>query len=169
MNIVYFSLGSNQGNRIKNLKQSVESIQIQIGELIDQSSYFETEPWGFSSEIRFINQVISIKTNLSVRQVLQKILRIEEVLGRTRLNNPQLYCNRIIDVDILFYDDTIYSDNDLVVPHRFIPERRFVLEPLNEIAPDFVHPLLKQPVKELLQKCSDQLKVVKLVPTETLI
>lgn len=169
MNIVYFSLGSNQGNRIQYLQQSIEAIGNQVGEILRISSYYETEPWGFSSNDRFINQAICVKTELTVIQILEKILNIEIRLGRTRFRNAQFYVNRIIDIDILFYADQVYNFNNLVIPHKYIHERRFVLEPLNEIAPDFVHPLLKMKVHELLKKCSDKLKVNRIVFTESIV
>lgn len=161
MNVVYLSLGSNQGDRMMYLKKAAEAIQIEIGNIITVSALYETEPWGFYSNEGFINQVISAQTDLSVYQVLDKILFIEQNLGRERFRNPITYSDRTIDIDILIYSGIILESHDLTVPHKLMHDRKFVLEPLCEIAPDLIHPLLSETVRNLLLNCQDRTMVRK--------
>jgi 2-amino-4-hydroxy-6-hydroxymethyldihydropteridine diphosphokinase len=159
MEIVYLSLGSNQGNRIKYLQNSVSLLESTVGEVLTRSSYFETEPWGFNTDTFFINQVIGIKTFDLPAQLLEKILKIERQLGRVRMQSTQIYTNRCIDIDILFYGGKILKESDLIIPHKFLHERRFVLEPLNQIAGNFVHPAFNKSIHYLLLECKDKTKV----------
>jgi 2-amino-4-hydroxy-6-hydroxymethyldihydropteridine diphosphokinase len=166
MNTVYLSLGSNQGNRIEFLQKSIDAIELYIGTPEQVSSYYETEPWGFISENRFINQVVRISTILSASQVMQKILQIEHQFGRERNPEVQEYVNRTVDIDVLFYNNLVFKTEDLVIPHKFMHLRRFVLEPLNEIAPDLMHPIMMNSVKELLKNCNDKMHVKKYLSEE---
>jgi 2-amino-4-hydroxy-6-hydroxymethyldihydropteridine diphosphokinase len=163
MEVVYLSLGSNQGNRIKYLQKSVEAIEVRIGEIIISSEYFETEPWGFITDSSFINQVICIKSNYSPEKILEKILDIEVQLGRIRMSDNQMYTNRCIDIDILFYGNEIIDSNDLIIPHKHLHERKFVLQPMNQIAGDFIHPIFKKSISDLLLKCEDKTFVKKYI------
>ena len=160
MHQVILLLGTNQGNRLKNLTVACRSICDCIGKLKKSSSIYETEPWGFQTENTFYNQVIVISSEFSPNEVLDKILAIEIQMGRKR-TNAKGYSSRIIDIDILFYDSLFLSQPNLSIPHPKIQERRFVLVPLNEILSDFIHPFLDQEIKMLLKKCSDELKVKK--------
>ncbi len=173
-NIVFLLLGSNRGNRIELLTKARQSIAEKAGEIIHSSSLYESEPWGFEDEISFINQVLEIKTNLSAEKLLKVLLDIESSLGRIRFADPAScilhqeqsdlhpvpgYNSRTIDLDILFYSDKIIFTESLRVPHPRLHERRFTLEPMNEIAPDLMHPILKKTVGELLAGCTDCSKV----------
>jgi 2-amino-4-hydroxy-6-hydroxymethyldihydropteridine diphosphokinase len=148
MAVVYFSLGSNEGDRLNWLVKAAKLIDNQVGKVIQNSSVVESEPWGFKSETTFYNMVISVETELVPHQVLTKILDIEASLGRTRHGN--VYTNRIIDVDILFYNKEQINDEKLIIPHPLMQKRKFVLQPLAEIAADLIHPVLNTSMSELL-------------------
>jgi deoxyguanosine kinase len=167
MNIAFLSLGGNIGNRRENLRKAIEDIESTCGSVKKTSTIFETEPWGTNSSSPYYNMVVKLKTALSATELMEKILFIEEKLGRKR-NGPQ-YSDRTIDIDILFFNSNIITQKRLQVPHPRIEQRKFVLVPLNEIAPDFIHPVLNKPVKSLLRACKDKLKVtaVKTLPPLT--
>lgn len=122
------------------------------------SSIYETEPYGVSSQNFYLNQVIEIQTNLSPNQLHSSLLEIEKLLGRNSKGDLQ---PREIDIDILFYDEEIVNTDNLIIPHRDLHNRKFVLEPLAELNPDFIHPVFKKSVKELLSQVKDNLKVSK--------
>lgn len=123
------------------------------------SSYYETQPYGVEDQDTFINQVIEIKTELNPLELHQEILKIEETLGRTSKGDLK---PREIDIDILFYENVIIETDELIVPHRDLHNRGFVLEPLMEINPDFIHPIFKKSVKELLSQLKDNLSIKKI-------
>lgn len=162
MRDVILSLGSNQGNRFNYLQQAVHAIEQRIGVVEKISSYYETEPWGFNDETPFINQVIKVKTGLSASKILDRALMIEKVLGRQRIKTTQKYSGRTLDIDILFIENEIINQETLIVPHPYLHLRKFVLAPLNEIAPYFTHPLLNISVQNIYQNCQDALTVKKL-------
>jgi len=161
MEIVYLSLGSNQGDRIGCLQKTVEAINLLVGSILEQSSYFETEPWGFDTDTFFINQVVVIETSLAPYQLLEKIHEIEKNLGRTRIESNHRYTNRCIDIDILFYGNRILTEKNLIIPHQFLHERKFVLEPLNQVAGNIIHPALECSIHDLLLNCEDRTQVRK--------
>ncbi len=161
MNEIYLSLGSNQGDRIENLREAVKNIEKQIGQTVKVSSYYETEPWGFTDNTNFINQVIKIKSDLTPDNVLAKSLEIEKVLGRKRKASKQRYSSRNIDIDVLFIDDMIINTESLTVPHAHIHKRNFVLQPLCEIAPSLVHPIIQKNISQLTEECVDDMQVFK--------
>lgn len=158
MNDVYLLTGGNIGDRIQNLESAAKSIKKQAGYIRHLSSVYETAPWGLSEQTPFLNQVIQIATTLSPHALLANLLAIEKQLGRERFqkNGP-----RIIDIDILFYNKEVIATNDLQIPHPQIPNRRFVLTPLSEIAPNLLHPVINKSITELLNICPDQLSVEK--------
>ena len=160
MNKVYLLVGGNLGDRRSLLNQSKNKIKNKIGEIIKESSVYETTPWGFKADQNFLNQVIIIKTNFSSSDVLDICLNIENLLGRKRNSNG--YQSRTMDIDILFYNDEIIQEKDLIIPHEKLHQRRFTLEPLVEITPDYVHPRLKMTVLDLLNNCEDNSQVIKL-------
>jgi len=160
MHRVYLSLGSNLGDRRKNLQEARELLQQQAGSMFALSSLYETESWGFVHENTFYNQVIGILSPQTEKGLLDIILNIEKSMGRTDVKGG--YAARIIDIDILFYDDLVTDTNSLRIPHPLIPQRRFVLVPLTEIAPSFQHPVLHMPVSTLLEACTDKMWVKKL-------
>ncbi len=162
MRDVFLSLGSNQGNRFFFIQQAIQNIELRIGSIEKISSYYETEPWGFSDETNFINQVIKIKSSLPADKILARALLIEKALGRIRIHNNGGYSSRPIDIDILFIDDAMINTDDLKVPHERMHKRNFVLRPLCEIAPNFIHPILKKSIQELAASCEDKLEAKKL-------
>ncbi len=147
--IIYLGLGSNLENRLVNLKAAVNNLTPQMT-LVKQSHVYETPPWGYKDQAPFLNQVVKVKSYETPEKLVEHLLRLEIVLGRkpSFKNGP-----RLIDIDILFYDDLTVFKDGLVIPHPRMHERAFVLVPLNEIAPDFVHPTLNKSIQELLQTC----------------
>ena len=160
MNRIFLGLGTNLGDRAKNLQAALEKIIESVGAVASSSSVYETEPWGFASENKFLNMVVEVKTLLKPSGLLGRILMIESQMGRTREGKE--YKSRIIDIDILLYNNRILTKSALTVPHPGLQDRRFVLEPLAEIAPDFIHPVYKKSIKDLLIECNDEGKVYKL-------
>lgn len=159
---IFILLGSNQGEREKMLQQATEAIERICGKIVRQSSIYETAPWGFESEQWFLNQVIQIKSFLVPETLLEKLLAIELQLGRVRTNAQ--YSSRAIDLDLLYYSSIHLETRLLEIPHPRLHLRRFTLIPLSEIAPDFVHPVLKKTQLELLELLQDNSKVYKLIP-----
>ncbi|MBK7629071.1 MAG: 2-amino-4-hydroxy-6-hydroxymethyldihydropteridine diphosphokinase [Bacteroidales bacterium] len=153
MHQIFLGIGTNMGNREANLCEAVTLIGISIGEIKKVSSVYETEPWGFEAENNFLNMTVEVVTTHTPSGVLGAILMIEAQLGRIRTEKQ--YSSRVIDIDILFFDDLIMDEITLKIPHPYLHERKFVLFPLNEIAPDFIHPVLKQSVGSLLKSCED--------------
>lgn len=158
MNEVYLLTGGNMGNRLVNLQQASRKIKKQAGIVLKKSEVYETAAWGLTDQNPFLNQVLLVSTSLPPEELLQTLLRIEQELGRKRILKMG---PRIIDIDILFYNNEIIATPGLTVPHPQIANRRFVLTPLNEIAPGFVHPGLQKTIKELLEICPDKLEVKK--------
>lgn len=147
--IVYLALGSNLGDRLANLKQAIASLTPQM-QVKAKSAVYETPPWGYVDQPRFLNQVVRVKTYLEPEPLLKHIKRLEIALGRkeTVPNGP-----RSIDIDILFYDDLVLDTGSLHIPHPRLEERAFVLVPLMDIAPDLVHPVGKKTVREMRALC----------------
>lgn len=164
MSIVYLLLGSNLGNREKNLQDALTLIEIHIGKIISRSSVHNTAPWGMhppdNKQSDFLNQAICVETSFSAHELLEKILDIEKSLGRERRKKWEA---RIIDVDILFFNSGIITTPGLIIPHPYLHQRKFALSCLNEIAGDFIHPEIKKTVKQLLEECVDTLTATKLV------
>jgi len=159
MHKIYLLLGSNQGDPKKKLLEAYKHIEQNIGALTRKSHFYKTAPWGNKDQPDFLNQVIIVNSKLPAAEVMKAILTIEEKMGRVRTikNAP-----RIIDIDILFFDKAIIHNNILSVPHPSIQDRRFVLVPLNELSPNFIHPVFHQTIHSLLEKCRDKLDVKKI-------
>ena len=155
----FILLGSNMGNREKLLNDATVMIELRCGKVILKSSLYESEPWGFDAEQNFINQAICIESRLSAHDLLRELLDIESELGRIRVECHIGYQSRPIDLDIIYFGDMINEDKELILPHPRLHLRRFVLEPLCEIAPDFYHPILGLTNKELLDRCPDDSRV----------
>lgn len=155
----YLLLGSNMGHSIKNLQKASTLIEQQIGEIIQTSSIYKTAAWGNTQQDDFYNQVLKISTLLTPDQLLTELLEIEMQMGRKRIKKWE---SRIIDLDILYYEDRIISKDHLFIPHPHLHQRRFTLVPLCEICATFIHPILGQTNYELLQICEDNLIVEKL-------
>lgn len=152
-------IGGNQGDRVGLLQQACNMIAEQIGAIVQLSSIYETEAWGFDAEQNFLNQAVVVETRLSAHEVLDKALFIESQLGRVRTGNG--YASRTMDIDILFVDNNCIDTPDLIVPHPRIQERNFVLVPLCEIMPNYVHPKMNKTIANLLKTSSDKGKVVR--------
>jgi 2-amino-4-hydroxy-6-hydroxymethyldihydropteridine diphosphokinase len=160
---VFLQLGTNDGNKIQNLLFASNFIKSEIGTIIKESSIYKTEPWNMPDEKEFfLNQVLLVETQLSPQEILNLIKKYEQKQGR-RLNsrNRKNYDRRVIDIDILFYEDIILNTQNLIIPHPLLHIRRFVLIPLNEIAHDFVHPVFNKSVFDLLLETKDNSNVVK--------
>jgi 2-amino-4-hydroxy-6-hydroxymethyldihydropteridine diphosphokinase len=161
MKRLFLGIGTNLGDRENNLKFAVDKIGEYIGQIVHCSSIYETEPWGFESENQFLNMAVEVKTKLKPSGLLGRLLMIESLLGRLR--EGKIYASRIIDLDILLYNDQIIETKALVIPHPRMHERKFVLAPLCEIAPEVVHPKLGKDMKSLLKECPDKSKVLKYI------
>ena len=139
--VCFLSLGTNLGNKQENLQIAIQHIAKKVGKVIAQSSVIETEPWGFVSENTFLNMVIKVETSLSPLTILKEAQKIEKLMGRVEKTN-NVYQDRIIDIDIILYDNVILDTPELKLPHPLFHQRDFVLKPLCEIAPEFIHPIL---------------------------
>jgi 2-amino-4-hydroxy-6-hydroxymethyldihydropteridine diphosphokinase len=151
--ILYLLLGSNLGEKKKQMDQAIDLIRVMIGPVTKRSSFYETEPWGFSSEEFFLNIALQTLTSFSPEEVMQKIDEIEKTFGRERSGRG--YSSRTMDIDILFYDDLVLDQDILKIPHPRLQDRRFVLVPLDEIAHDLIHPVIRKTIGELLRDCTD--------------
>ena len=155
----YIQLGTNLGERLANLEQARQQIINLPSAILKESSIYETEAWGIKEQPAFLNQVILITTHIQPEELLQAFLVIERKMGRERIHK---WRERLIDIDILFYNDLILKTEILTIPHPFIQKRNFVLAPLQEIAPDFIHPQLKKTMWELWSQSPDQSTVKRL-------
>lgn len=147
MSKVWIALGSNMGEGRKNLDLAIKMMNERGVSVKKVSTYIETEPYGYTEQDNFVNAVCIAETKLSPRELLETLLKIELEMGRVRIIK---WGPRIIDLDILFYEDLIIDEEDLKVPHIEIQKRSFVLEPMNEISPDKIHPVFKKSVNQLL-------------------
>jgi 2-amino-4-hydroxy-6-hydroxymethyldihydropteridine diphosphokinase len=160
--LTYLSLGSNLGPREANLKRAGRSLIQRIGAEVSTSGIYESVPWGYESKHLFYNCCIGLITEMEPLTVLDEIISIEKEMGRRR--EPGGYKDRIIDIDLLFYGDRILTHSRLILPHPALEQRRFVLEPLHEIAPDLVHPVTGESIQTMLERCGDQSRVVLVSP-----
>ncbi len=160
MATVYLILGSNMGNRAELLNIAKNCLGEQAGVITRQSAIYESDPWGFTHETKFLNQVITTETSLPPQLLLETIKTIENNLGRVK--GKERYTARTIDIDILFFDRLILASPALNIPHPEMQNRRFVLLPLAELAPNFVHPLLGLTICQMLANCGDKGGVTRL-------
>lgn len=158
MNEAYLILGSNVGNRLNNLKVASELIEIQTGIIKKKSAIYSTQAWGYEDQPDFLNQALLINTLLDAPTLLTKLLDIEKKLGRVRKIN-EVWMQRTIDIDILFFNAEIINIPDLTIPHPHLQNRKFVLTPLVEIANNYIHPILNKSIQTLMQECTDKLVV----------
>lgn len=158
---LYILLGGNLGDKQKVFSEARAKLSQHVGTITNQSVLYETEPWGFESADIFWNQVLETSTALSAEEVLKQTQQIERELGRIRKANH--YDSRIIDIDILFYGNQVIKAENLVIPHPRIQERKFALVPLCEIAPELIHPVFLKSIRQLVNECTDLLKVEKVI------
>ena len=149
MATAYLGLGTNMGNKRRNMITAAALLAERAGDVLALSGFYETEPWGFSSENTFLNAALRLETELSPEELLQMTEQIEVDMGRKEKSHGE-YHDRIIDIDILLYDDLVEDTPRLVIPHPRMHLRRFVLEPMLEIAPDAVHPVMKKSIARLM-------------------
>lgn len=147
---VFLALGSNLGDKQKNIATAYENIEKKIGNIVSLSSLYITTPEGFDSENMFVNSVCEVQTELNLTEILTITQQIEKKIGRTSKSENLHYSDRVIDIDLLFADNLIIDTPELSIPHPRMHKRDFVLVPLCEIAPEVVHPVLKKKISELL-------------------
>lgn len=158
--ITYLSLGTNQGDKLKNLQDAIDLIADEIGSVLSIASIYETSSWGFDGD-NFYNTCIKVSTYLPPEELIEKLLVIEKELGRVRKENNQ-YADRLIDLDILLFDDEIIFSKNLIVPHPRMLERKFALAPLADIANTVIHPIEKKQIGSCLQNCVDNSEIFKI-------
>ncbi|MEZ5046977.1 MAG: 2-amino-4-hydroxy-6-hydroxymethyldihydropteridine diphosphokinase [Chitinophagaceae bacterium] len=156
MNGIYLIIGGNKGDRWQYIQSAIQHIEAEIGLVQKMSKVYETSAWGLEEQAAFLNCVLFIKSDLEPDEVLEKCLHIEKKMGRLRQKKWE---PREMDIDILFYNDRIIHTKKLTIPHPYLAKRRFVLRPLAEIAPQFIHPVFKLTIEKLLSNCEDPLSV----------
>lgn len=157
MNKVFLLIGGNMGDRLQNLHQAIAQLSAAVGPVIQQSAVYETAAWGKTDQAAFLNQALLLDTSLSPGELITAVLLVEERMGRHR---TEKFGPRVIDIDIMFYNEEVIDEPHLTIPHPQLQNRRFALVPLNEIAPKLVHPVLNKTLEELLVECQDELPVV---------
>jgi 2-amino-4-hydroxy-6-hydroxymethyldihydropteridine diphosphokinase len=152
MNIIFLQLGSNMGEREEYLQNASELLATEIGVIQKESKIYESVPWGVENQSNYLNQVLEIRSELSAEEVLERVLQIEDKIGRIR---NEKWGERIIDIDVLLFNDSIVEKDGICIPHIHLHNRKFVLIPLNEVAPSFIHPKYNKTIEELLSECKD--------------
>ncbi|MCB9046673.1 MAG: 2-amino-4-hydroxy-6-hydroxymethyldihydropteridine diphosphokinase [Chitinophagales bacterium] len=161
MNKAYLLLGSNEGDRTDWLNKATQQLQDSCGNITQRSALYETAAWGIEDQPSFLNMALSIDTELQPLELLKQINSIEANLGRQRTLK---WGQRTLDIDILFYNDAIINEPDLIIPHPQLEKRRFALVPLNEIAATLAHPVSHKTIAQLLGECEDTLEAKRFIP-----
>lgn len=156
---VILCIGGNLGERLENIEETRDFITFNIGDITMASAVYESPAWGMEGAPDFLNQILLVETTLSPALLLAEIKELEDFYGRDR--RPGVYKSREMDVDILFFDEEMIEEEKITIPHPRLHERRFVLTPLNEILPDFIHPVLKKSISTLLADCEDKAEVIR--------
>lgn len=159
-NIAYLLLGGNVGKTEENLATARELIEQRAGEVMASSGIYQTEPWGFEADELFLNQALCISTTRQAEVLLEMLLEIEALMGRKR--NSMGYESRIMDIDILFFNEEVINKPQLIIPHPRMHLRNFALLPMLELAPQLVHPVLKKTILSLTKNCPDKNKAIRL-------
>ncbi len=157
--MTYLSLGSNIGDAKKNIDLATSLIAEKLGKIEEISSYYETAAWGNPNQADFLNIVLSVKTDLNPDAILFETQQIESVMGREPADK---WSPRIIDIDILFIENELVNKKNLVIPHPLLHERNFVLLPMMELSPEFLHPVLNQTIEDIYMECKDECDVIML-------
>ncbi len=152
----FLGLGSNLGNRKKNLDSAISHLKSKAGSIVKASEVYESEPWGLKNQNFYLNQVIELKTSMSPKNLLKCCKSIENKMGRSRSIK---WGERNIDIDILYFSEIILNEDNLTIPHPLIQERKFVLVPLNELSKNFIHPIFKKTNHEILKNSKDNSKI----------
>ncbi len=152
MNELYLGLGSNEGNRAANLALVLRLLRRRVGLVVKESIIYETAAWGKTDQPNYYNQIVVVKTTLSALDAFRECQIIEQKMGRVR---QEKWGARVIDVDLLYYNDLVLESEELILPHALLTKRNFVLQPLSEIAPQKEHPVLGKNTLELLEECTD--------------
>jgi 2-amino-4-hydroxy-6-hydroxymethyldihydropteridine diphosphokinase len=158
MNLAYLITGGNLGDRVANLETSIRHLEINAGRLLQASAIYQTAAWGMEDQPDFLNQVLLLQTSLAPTDLLQSMLQIERQMGRIR---EAKYGPRTIDIDLLLYNQVVMNEPHLTLPHPRFHLRRFALQPLADLAPSLLHPVLHQTIGHLLLHCADPLNVKK--------
>jgi len=158
--IYAISIGTNTGNRMRNLEHALSIVHEGVGEVLNISSVYETEPWGFESKNWFYNAAFTLKSSLEPQLLIKKLLEIEKEMGRVRGEGG--YTDRCIDLDIILCDDCTISSEKLTLPHPKMHERLFVLLPLQELMPQWIHPVLKKNIEEMVRDCEDKGRIYRI-------
>lgn len=158
MNVAYLLTGGNTGDRLHYLHSAAEAITKHCGPILKKSAVYETAAWGVKDQNSFLNQAIKLSTELSPHELLDRLLQIEETMGRVR---KEKYGPRIIDIDILLFNDDVIDARNLKIPHPELHNRRFALQCLFDIAPHIIHPVFKKTISRILKECPDPLSVDK--------
>lgn len=161
MNMSYLLIGGNEGDRTAWLGNARENIEKSAGRITQQSSIYETAAWGKTDQPDFLNQVLQVRTSLDAPALMGALLGIEEKMGRRRTGK---YDSRTIDIDILFFNEEVIEQPGLVIPHPEVQNRRFALVPMEEVAPLYIHPVIRKSIRELLAECPDKGDVKKIYP-----
>lgn len=158
VNRVYFSLGSNLGDKKKNLNDAIEFLNEQIS-ITKISSIYETPPLGFESNDFFLNLCLEAKVKFNPFELLEFTQSVEKKIGRLKKSISNQYSSRVIDIDIIFFDQLIMDNENLVLPHKYFRDRKFVLYPLQEIGSELIDPLTQKPISQLIKECTDQSEI----------
>lgn len=156
---MFLGIGANLENRMESIIKAIGLLEKKCGFILNTSNIYESDAWGFESENSFLNLCIKMETILNIQNLLAKCNAIEKEIGRKEKSKDEQYSDRLIDIDILYFNNEIIEKEKLIVPHPKMHERRFVLQPLHDIAPKFIHPLLKKSTAELLHECHDVSKL----------
>ena len=162
MSTVSLLLGGNRGDTEKIFYKALDFIEQRVGKILMSSSVYKSPPWGFEDSQWFLNQVLVVETSFTAREVLENTQLIEKKLGRKKKTTTH-YEGRLIDIDILFFDDSVITEPDLEIPHPRLHQRRFTLVPLAEVIPELKHPQLNKNIRTLLEECPDNSDVLKLL------